>query len=561
MGDFDADTKAFADWIDERFNFVSKKFVITDLREKEEGRGLIATEDIAKGEILFELYRESILNIDTASFTKLRPENRDILLSLNQWQALIICVSYEWYLGKASEYLPYLSVLPLTTQDFHSLMLWSDEELKLLKPSTVIHRIGRSSAEEMYAMLVADIIPEKLAFPELAEFLTEERFHIVASLIMSYSFDVDHPEEVELIGKALEATEKQGERETNGEIEKELDEAELEKRLAELGEEDSDDDERAEALEESVGNDTCYKSMVPLADTLNSNTTLYNATLKYEKTKLVMMAEKDIKKGEQIFNIYGELPNSEILRKYGYVELPSSRFEFTEVTLDSVISFFEFKFAKHIEYLKEAQVVKLIEVIIDTIKESEYLLETMAEELEDDIVSDRYEIYANGEVLPELLLIILIMTSLYQAAESDKKWFKTITRSIERKASSDLLGMIDRTILKCHQLLENKSILTRSALDNLKEIMNRRIGEYPTHIIDGSYNLPESYSLTVKKELADIVLFNEVKCLKDVIEGKFPPIKEDGSPRFKIIEDEKFMKNVLKRKLEDDDAKAKKKKK
>lgn len=580
MSDFNDATKAFEDWVSKRFSFVSSKFRIADLRANGEGRGLIATEDISKDEVLFELSRDAILNIDTASITKLRSENREILRSLNQWQALIICVAFEWFLGQKSEFLPYFQVLPLKHEDFNSLMFWSNEELKLLKPSAVLKRIGRDAAEEMYAILVADIIPEKLQCPELSEFLTEERFHIVASLIMSYSFDVDHPEEVEAV-EAAEDNQDNNESHNNHQSADEEEEKEgVESESAEDGEDelfddDMDEHENAEddgeqeeneqgedeIVEDPVSGDSCYKSMVPLADTLNSNTTYFNATLKYEKTKLVMIAEKDIKKGEQIYNIYGELPNSEILRKYGYVELPSSKFEFAEITLDDVKSFFESKFLKQVPVLKESQVVKLLEAIFEAIEESEYLEETLAEEMDADIVSDRYEIFANGEVLPEFLLLILITTSVLQAAESDSKWFKKISRSVERKPSSELIGLIERAIMKSHQLLEDKNIITQSTLENLNEIMKLRISQYPTHIIDGSYQVPETCNFQDRKELADVVLFNEVKCLKDVVDGKFPPKQEDGNLRFKIIEDEKFLKNLLKRKLEEDNAKATKKQK
>lgn len=562
MAEFNQDTKAFTKWVGDKFSFVSDKFEVADLRQNREGRGLIATADIAKDEVLFEISRDAILNIDTAAITKRSPENRDILLSLNQWQALIICVAYEWFLGTESDLLPYLNVLPLKTENFNSLMFWNDDELNTLKPSCVLGRIGKSSAEEMYAILVADIIPEKLNCPELAEFLTEQRFHVVASLIMSYSFDVDHPEEVEAAEAGendAEATEDVEENEASDEHGHEHEHNE-ENSDEETNESDDEDMEEEESSEDAVAEDSCFKSMVPLADTLNSNTSLFNATLKYEKTKLVMMAEKDIKKGEQIYNIYGELPNSEILRKYGFVELPSSKFEFAEVTLDSIKTFFEGKISKQIPILKESQVVKLLDVIFESIQESEYLEEIMAEEMEADIVSDKYEIYSNGEILPELLLLILITTSVYQAAESDEKWFKKIARSLERKPSSELLSLIDRTILKCHQLLEEKFILTQSTLDNLMEIMKLRISEYPTHIIDGSYKLPTVDQLTERKQLADVVLFNEVKCLKDVVDGQFPPM-DDGESRFKIIEDEKLLKNLMKRKLEDDSVKAGKKQK
>ncbi len=564
MTDCAEKTKAFDKWVREKFTFVSDKFEIRDLRSSGEGRGLVATEDIKMGDRLFEISRDSILNVETAAITKLNEGVKDVLYALNQWQALIICLAYEWYLKGDSQLLPYLGVLPLSTEDFNSLMFWKDEELQLLKPSGVLKRIGKDAAEEMYAFLVADVIPNKIKCPELADFLTLERFHIVASLIMSYSFDVDHPEEVEAANAddeneaAEENDVEEGDKDQDGDDDA-VDDADDDDEMHNHshGEEGGDGDEAEEAEADPVAEDTYYKSMVPLADTLNSNTSLCNAKLNYEKTALVMIADKDIKKGEQIFNIYGELPNSEILRKYGYVELPSSKFEFAEIFTTSIKEYFQDCFAK-LEHIKPAQAEKIVEAIFESVEESEYLAENLVDEMDSGILFEKYEIYSKGEVVPELLLLLLIVTSVLQAAKSDEKWFKKICRSVERKASSDLLSFIDRTILKSHQLLDEKLLLTQSTLDNINEILKLRIAEYPTHIIDGSYKTPTSTVLS-RKEMADVVLANEVQCFKDVIDGNFPPKNEEGTPRFNIIEDDKFLKNLLKRKLEEYDSKANKK--
>ena len=556
---FRENTEKFAQWVQDHFCSVSSKFKIDDLREQGQGRGLIATEDIAKSERLFELSRDCILNVETASISKLRPGNRDVLNSLNQWQALIICVAYEWLMGDKSRFAHYFNVLPLRISDYNSLMFWSDAELQELKPSAVLNRIGRDAAEEMHALLLADIIPNRLQCPELTDFLTQERFHVVASLIMSYSFDVDHFE-IEENGEGNDSDNDNDDDDADDDdddddnadnYDEELDQKDVDQALEEL------DD--SEAAEDRLSRDNYLKSMVPLADTLNSNTSLVNATLKYEKSKLVMIAEKKIKKGEQIFNIYGELPNTEILRKYGYVELPSSKFDFAEILQSSIRKFFQDAFCAKFSFMKESQSESLVDVIFEMIQDSDYLAETLTEDMEEGLVADRYEVYANGELLTELLLVLLILSSTLVAGESDGKWFKKLVRGVERKPSSDLLSFINRTILKSHQLLEEKSSLTRSSLESLKELVKLRIAEYPSHITDGTYKLPESYSHFSRKEFSDIALFGEVKCLKDVVDGKFPPSNRDKKPKFSIIDDEKFLRNLLKRKLEEQQSKSSKK--
>ncbi|GMM47622.1 ribosomal lysine N-methyltransferase [Pichia kluyveri] len=567
---FESHTENFKEWINENFSFVSDKFEIKDLRNINQGRGLIAVEDIKAGESLFELSRDAIFNVETASILNLNDNVHDVLLSLTQWQALIICLAYEWYLNENSKLLPYLNVLPLKSDDYNTLMYWNDEELQYLKPSGVLSRIGRNSAEEMYSILVADIIPNQIKSNELAEFLTLEKFHIIASLILSYSFDVEHPEEVENDDEDVEGEEEieredgeeehvEGEEHENEEEDEEhIYEHEEGNSDGEDEDEDGSDDEAEQ--EDPVSQDSYFKSMVPLADTLNSDTTKCNAKLKYEKTKLVMVAEKDIKKGEQIFNIYGELPNSEILRKYGYVELPSSKYEFAEIQTPTIKEYFQDLFEKQFKFLDPNQSNTLVDTIFELIETSEYLDENLSDDMDIGILSEKYEIYNDGEVVPEFLLLILIITSIYQSVQSDEKWFKKIVKSIERKPSTELVSFIHRTILKSHQLLEEKLLLTKSTVETIKELIKIRIHQYPTYITDGTYKLPESYNLSDKKEMANIVLFNEVQCLKSVIDDKFPPInKEDGLPRFKVIDDDKFLKNLLKRKVEETASKSKSK--
>ena len=61
-------------------------------------------------------------------------------------------------------------------------------------------------------------------------------------------------------------------------------------------------------------------SMVPFADLLNHRTGFNNARLFFKRNYLVMRTIKACKRGEQLFNTYGELGNSELLLKYGFID-------------------------------------------------------------------------------------------------------------------------------------------------------------------------------------------------------------------------------------------------
>lgn len=65
--------------------------------------------------------------------------------------------------------------------------------------------------------------------------------------------------------------------------------------------------------------------MVPVADLLNSRTGATGARLFRidHNSNFEMHAARALAAGEQVFNTYGDLSNSELLRKYGYVDEPN----------------------------------------------------------------------------------------------------------------------------------------------------------------------------------------------------------------------------------------------
>lgn len=59
--------------------------------------------------------------------------------------------------------------------------------------------------------------------------------------------------------------------------------------------------------------------MVPFADLLNHKTGCNNARLFFEDSLLSMRCIRDCAKGEQLYNTYGELGNTDLLLKYGFI--------------------------------------------------------------------------------------------------------------------------------------------------------------------------------------------------------------------------------------------------
>jgi SET domain-containing protein 6 len=78
--------------------------------------------------------------------------------------------------------------------------------------------------------------------------------------------------------------------------------------------------------------------MVPVGDILN-HIAKNNAQLRFEKDQLLICATRDIQKGEELFNTYGEQSNNDLLHMYGFVErYPENVYDSVEVPTKHLIS-------------------------------------------------------------------------------------------------------------------------------------------------------------------------------------------------------------------------------
>jgi SET domain-containing protein 6 len=191
-----------------------------------------------------------------------------------------------------SKWAPYFAVLP---QQLDSLIFWSDAELAELQASTVVRKIGKAKAEEMFSQHLTPLDLQNC---------NTDMFHRVASIIMAYAFDI--PEE--------KTNTQEGN--TGGD---------------EDGEELISDDEEDEKT---------LLSMIQLADMLNADADRNNARLCCDNEDLEMRTIKPITKGEEIFNDYGQLPQSDLLRRYGYVTERYAAYDVAEISTESIVSAF-----------------------------------------------------------------------------------------------------------------------------------------------------------------------------------------------------------------------------
>ncbi|KAK6905051.1 hypothetical protein L486_02479 [Kwoniella mangroviensis CBS 10435] len=259
------------------------------------GYGAVALDRIPEDAPLFHIPDSLILSPFTSELsTKLSEEEWPRLD--HGWCKLILVMMWESERGKESPWSGYLSNMP---REFDTPMLWDDEERKELVGTDIEDRIGKEEAEKEYTEHLLPVIkahPE--LFPPSSTHHTLDSFHLQGSRILSRSFTVRssrfNPKDKESDGQSDFS--------------------------------DDDDDEDQIAV------------MIPFADMLNAAFERDNAHLfadeeindededEHERGKekgkgFTMKSTKVIEKDEQIYNTYASPPNSELLRKYGHVDI------------------------------------------------------------------------------------------------------------------------------------------------------------------------------------------------------------------------------------------------
>ncbi|KAG7193389.1 uncharacterized protein KQ657_000807 [Scheffersomyces spartinae] len=521
---FEAASNNFVQWLQRSGVAISESVVVSDLRSENQGRGLVATAPISENELLFLIPRTVVFSLSNCSFKADHPEKHNELYELGQWEALMVVLAYE--LRKPdSQWRPYFEVLPIRGEiekSSNQLMFWTDSEIETLKPSLVVERIGKDATDKLYQDLFDGLVMS-WDIPEFRSF-TKKDFYEVGAIIMSYSFDVEEDEQ-------NEEEDHEEEEDSNEDEEEEGEDHYVGEDEHDVGEEEhaSGDEKVEELIANPVSNDSYLKSMVPLADTLNADTHLHNASLSYEGSMLVMKATKAIKKGDQIYNTYSNHPNSEILRRYGYVEYDSSAYDFGEVPLSTVKEYFN-------KQLKSKPPLDTLLEILSTIHDDE---QQDDDEEPTDLIVESYDCYSNQEVIMELTFLIQILTILV-AINKDTP-FRKMTKT-------EVHSTIKRCYHKCYQLIESHK-LTKDYLKNYKAILEQRIAQYPQEEaveVDRGLN---------RSQMARVVLHSERQSLRKCLDTDV--VYKD----YELIDDGKLIRNINKRAMQAKETQSSKRKK
>lgn len=328
-------------------------------------------------------------------------------------QALTLLIMSETSAGPSSSWTPYFAVLPAALD---SLVFWTTDELAELQASSVLQKIGRHDAEVVYQEAAA-----KLGLP-----VNMELFHRTASIIMAYAFDIPS--------------------------------------------EDNDDEGSAEdGLVPDQDEESTTLAMIPLADMLNSDAGRNNARLSCDKEELEMRTIKPIRKGEEIFNDYGPLPSSDLLRKYGYVTPNYATYDVVELSTGLIRA-----------HLLGNSLWNMEGNVLDGLTEKEYELR-LELAMREDVYEESFDICHQSADTPsisnELIATIFLLLASDEAISSLKSGKSLPSRS---KMTTGLVGVVLKQLLSIREQeyttsLEHDEKLLQAGTGSLRLLMAVRV--------------------------------------------------------------------------------------
>ncbi|CAD6502169.1 BgTH12-02407 [Blumeria graminis f. sp. triticale] len=343
------------------------------------GRGIVAIRDFSDGEIILTIPRSALLNSETAG-KLLDPSTIGSLSNMPEWLNLTALILAEAQ-NTNSRWGPYLSILP---EKLDSLIFWSQDELSELQASAVVHKIEKESSEKLFS---EHIMP--LGLSNVNYYLC----HLIASIIMAYAFDVP----------------------------------------AMQSEDDDDGENDTDMLVSDDEKEESTLSMVPLADLFNADADKCNVRLFCDKEDLEMRTVRPILSGEELFNDYGALPQTDLLRRYGYITENYARYNVVEIFSRTLISLFTNQSAS-----------ELPESLSLNPMNEKYLNERIALAVRENIFEESYDIYhsfIDEPSIPEQLIALVYILLL------QKRHFMAIESSLETlpgrsKLCTGLVGQV-----------------------------------------------------------------------------------------------------------------------
>uniref|UniRef100_A0A8C4PXS3 SET domain containing 6, protein lysine methyltransferase n=1 Tax=Eptatretus burgeri TaxID=7764 RepID=A0A8C4PXS3_EPTBU len=221
---------------------------------------MLAVKPIASGEVLFVVPRPAVLSHSNTDIHQLLTTESLSLRSRSRWVPLLLTLMYESS-HLDSPWAPYIALWPNFVQADLPMFWPRDERRELLRGTGVVQATAQDlqNIRKEFRTVVAPFLSRHTDLFEPERSNLELYMRLVA-FVMAYSFQ-----------------ESRGGKKRNPPV------------------------------------------MVPMADMLN-HTTNHNAQLEFSQDVLKMVAVRAIADGEEVFNTYGQLANSQLLHMYGFTE-------------------------------------------------------------------------------------------------------------------------------------------------------------------------------------------------------------------------------------------------
>ncbi|KIW15658.1 hypothetical protein PV08_05707 [Exophiala spinifera] len=534
--EFETQSTTFLDWFKAQPGTqFHPSLKIVDLRDRNAGRGIIATQDIAADTDLFTIPRDIIISEETSTLAKKLPElfskatataaaataNTNVDIDddddddddidvddesdpsvPDSWLYLILILLYESLHHTTSQWLPYLSILPQRADSFNTLMFWTDGDLSALKGSAMLNKIGKESANRMFTERIIPVVRRHadIFYPggdsqqqqqQLSDSALLERCHIIGSLIMSYAFDLQPDEDEE--------------------------DADSDTEMAGV-EEDGWIEDRA-APGAGAGSSSSTKStmgMVPMADMLNADAE-FNAHLSHGDDSLTMTSLREIKAGEEVLNYYGPLPNGELLRRYGYTSPKHARYDVVEIPWSLVKTvtrgYDDYLPQSQTQKRRQTQIQAQVDKILDEIERDEdnRLGLDLDLDFDDGVENDDSAAFVlerdSGDPDDQGLCVV------------DAKFvsFPEDMVNVVGHVVTRVLSSSSSTTKPFKSKKDEAKRIKGVTLDILKSIVLRRLDLYPTTLAEDQ-NLLLNTTTTIRERMAVNVRLGEKRLLVEALE-------------------------------------------
>ncbi|KAI8390892.1 uncharacterized protein BYT42DRAFT_173473 [Radiomyces spectabilis] len=340
-----------------------------EIRDVDGSLGVYALNDIAEKKRIVKIPKESILSAKNTGIANIFEDE-----SIEGGCSLSLTVMYEMSQGQESPWYGYLQSLP-ECADLP--ILWSDAEKKLLQGTEMEDAVYNDlrDLEDDYKDIVENLL-EKYPYifsPEKkSQYFSFEKFRHVSTLVSSRSFEVDAYHENALVPFAdlfnhrsgnehvhfetdfdvcdacgaleycehqyLEFLENGSSDEHEGDDDENWSDVDEEVDLEQESGDDEDDEDEAPDAEDMGDSDEEEEGPLKDLEELEGQGVNFwqNEEEEQEKDTCDIVVDKAVKKGEEVFNTYGDHPNVLLLGKYGFCH-DDNKNDYVSVSEDSVI--------------------------------------------------------------------------------------------------------------------------------------------------------------------------------------------------------------------------------